>query len=619
MKGKYRAIAAIALILCLVSMIGTSLVTSDLGRVQVTNVSIRTEIGTLTGYLLVPDGASAQNKAPAVVVSHGSSASAEFVDSWYTELARRGYVVFAPNLYGHGDTPLPDKTYADTISYRSNGIYDAVEYLSTLSCVDATRIGVTGHSLGGGSALTTAEYYSNLEWEALQNGAEEAQAHALNKVAGSLSIGYPLDVNIAAAGVSTKFEGYLCDVGVVLGKYDDFQAWMNNGFLTNGYGAKWLNSQTGIAEVQGGIVEGEYYTNPENGYCFAGWNPPEIHNQNLISSSTNRALIEFFDHTLGAPTPIDSGNQLWMLKKGLGLVGMAGFFMFLLPAMYYLLKAPIFSGLAATKEVAAIPPLAGKAKRRFYVTTVVGALINTVLLVPMILVGSLALVNPIWPQSGTSGFALWGVMGGLVTLWMLRLGFGKFKGRSEELGTKVSGKQWWKTLLLAFAVVGTAYLLVLGAKYFFNTDFRAWSYAIRPFGPGRLLQALRYLPLFAVFQITNAMATRRNNFAGWSDGKRIVFSTVVCMIPIILMLLITYLPILFIGMPMWGQSGSNILLLAMGNGAIKLLSFIVSLAVISVINVKAQKLTGNIWLGALVNAALITMITVANCDSIVNF
>lgn len=618
MKHSQRLIAIIALLLCLISMVGTSLITSDAGKTEVINLNIKTEIGTLTGYLLVPENATADNPAPAVVVSHGASASAEFVDSWYTELARRGFVVFAPNLYGHGDTPLPDAAYADTISYLSNGLYDAVEYLYTLDCVDTARIGVTGHSLGGGSSLTTAEYYTKLEREALASGMSAADAHARNKIAACLSIGYPLDVNIEAAGVVSTFEGLLCDVGVVLGSYDDFQAWMNNGFLATEYGAKWLKAQTGLDTPTGGLAEGECYVNPDNGYALAAWNPAEIHNQNLISSNTNRALIEFFDHTLDAPNPLSSGNQLWTLKKGLGLVGMVGFFLFLFPCMYYLLKMPAFSGLAGN-EPADVELTDSKAKRRFFSTTVIGSLINTVLLVPMILIGSLALVNTIWPQSGTSGFALWGVFGGLVTLWMLRIGFGKFKGHSAALGTKIARKDWWRTVLMAFAVVGAAYLLVFAAKYFFNTDFRAWSYAIRPFGAGRLLQVLRYLPLFAVFQIANAISVRRNKFTGWSDGKRILFSTAICMIPIVLMLLITYLPILFIGMPLWGQSGSNILLLAMGNGAIKLLSFIVSLAVISAVNVKAQKLTGNIWLGALVNTLLITMITVGNCNSIVNF
>lgn len=92
MKNKQKLVAIIALVLCLVSMIGTSLITSNFGKVDVINLSIKTEIGTLTGYLLVPEGATAKNPAPAVVVSHGASASAEFVDSWYDELARRGYI-----------------------------------------------------------------------------------------------------------------------------------------------------------------------------------------------------------------------------------------------------------------------------------------------------------------------------------------------------------------------------------------------------------------------------------------------------------------------------------------------------------------------------------------------
>ena len=195
----------------------------------------------------------------------------------------------------------------------------------------------------------------------------------------------------------------------------------------------------------------------------------------------------------------------------------------------------------------------------------------------------------------------------------------KFKGNGEELGTKITRNQFAKTLVLSCIVVGCTYLLVFSAKYFFNSDFRFWSYAIRPFGAGRVLQAVRYLPLFAVFHIANALAVYRNNFTNWSENKRIAFSTLACLLPILIMLVITYVPILFTGVTLWSGSGTNLLMLAAANGVIRLYPFVITLAVISIINVKTQKLTGNIWLGTLINTLLFTMITVANFDSTIGF
>ena len=119
-KISQRFVLIIAVVLCVISMVGSSLITCDFGKVQVINVSTKTKVGTLTGYLLVPASASITNKVPAVVVGHGAGASSEDVDAWYIELSRRGYVVFAPNLYGHGDSSSADKSLSDTIYKLSN-------------------------------------------------------------------------------------------------------------------------------------------------------------------------------------------------------------------------------------------------------------------------------------------------------------------------------------------------------------------------------------------------------------------------------------------------------------------------------------------------------------------
>lgn len=623
MKKNARLLLIVSLVLCLLSMTGTSLIASDFSKVSITDISIRTPVGALTGQLFVPNSVSATNKAPAIIVSHGSSANEDFVESWSNELARRGYVVFTPNLYQHGDSPAVSSKYSDTESYKTDGLYDAVEYVYTLPCVDNTRIGITGHSLGGGDALTTATYYSSLESTALKNGVTPQAAHALNKIAAVLPVSYALefkpDFNIAGVQ-SYDFNGLLCNVGVILGKADDFQSWMDNGFLSSQFGKNWLASQTGITAPSGGVTQGQFYTNPQNGYCFVAWNPPGTHNMPLISPSAVQHVLQFFDHSLGAPVQMSDSNQIWIIKKILELLGIIGIFMFLLPCAYCLSKMPVFTKAKTGEQAVSAAFATPKEKRRFIRSLIGGAAINTIMLVPLILIGSIAMVGAIWPQSSTNGFALWGFVGGLVTLWMVRIGMGtKLKGHGEELGTKINKRQFSATLLLGCIVVGATFLIVFAAKYFFNAHFMFWNYDIRAFGVGRVTQALRYIPLFAVFQIGYAVSIYRNNFEGWSDRKRIWFSTLVGLAPIIIMILITYVPIFFIGAPLWGQSGKNLLLLAMANGAIKLPGLIIPVAIMSIINVKLQKITGNIWLGAIINTLMITMIAVANCNSIISY
>ena len=77
--------------------------------------------------------------------------------------------------------------------------------------------------------------------------------------------------------------------------------------------------------------------------------------------------------------------------------------------------------------------------------------------------------------------------------------------------------------------------------------------------------------------------------------------------------------LLFTGSSTFGTSGSNLILLAMGQGSIKLYSYIISVGITAFIHVKSQKYTGNIWAGVPINSLIICMITVANCNSITAF
>ena len=468
----HLVLIAVALALCIIGGIGAKLIVNDFGNVTVTTVSIPTQMGVLSGTLLVPDSATNDNKAPAIVVSHGATSNSESVDSWYMELARRGYVVLAPNMYEHGDSSLADEEYADTAEYDARGLIDDIEYIYTLPFVDTEKIAIIGHSLGGCCSMKTAKYYSDLEREALTNGATAEEAHSLNRVAACVTIGYPLEVKIDAmpSASSPDFEGYLCDLGVILGKCDDFQSWMNKDFLTNEYGPRWLETQTGIVVEE--VKEGEFYESESNGYVFAAWNPNEIHNANMISTKTTGYIVDFFDEVFGAPNPIDSNAQTWGWKMFFNVVGMIGMFLFIIPCLYYVLKIPVFQTLERENTLVAV-------------------------------------------RKGT----------GL-----------KYKENAEYFGFKTSWREFARTMGLAATVVG-----------------------------------------------------------------------------------LTYGPILFTGSPTFGCDGSNLILLASAQSAIKLVSYFIPLGVTAFIHVKSQKYTGNIWTGALINALLIAMITIGNCSTAAAF
>lgn len=615
MKKQSKTLLVISVVLVLISMLVSGAVQTSFGKVDVREISIVTEVGTLTGYLLVPSTATVDSPAPAIVTSHGYLNNREMQDINYVELSRRGYVVFAMNAYRHGDSSVPGAQFADTINVKSGGMVDAVEYLATLPFVDATRIGITGHSMGGSFATTTAIYYSNLEREALANGASAADAKALNLVAAALPVGmYPGE--IAASTDLSGNSGCLCDLGLVMGTYDEFFAAAGNSgeqVLSSDLTHTLLAVQTGLQQTDA-LEEGVVYTNPNNGYILAMYNPRETHAQNHFSIYSAGDVVRYFQETLPAPNPLSPGNQTWWLKELFNMVGLVGFFLFLVPFADLLLSLNFFSELR-TAGVPPIPALQpGKERRRFTTSIVLNVVLCVILIFPMMMAGYLLLISKWLPQDTTGGIGLWAFICGLVGLLALRIGSGKFKGRGKEFGVKVSWRTFWKSVLLAVSVVSAAYVLLFFADYIYQTDFRIWSFDLRVFSASKIWVALKYLPFFLVYFTVNTIMVSRNTFANWSERKQTWMAVLFNMLTPAVFLAISFLPLLFNEYTFWGLllKGNSLLASAGALVPILMIPFLPILGISAYISIKLYRLTGNIWPGALLNTLLITMITVAN-------
>lgn len=86
----------ISIVLMLLSCLATMAIQTDFGGVTVTEINWVTENGhTMNGWLFVPDTATAENPAPAIVTSHGMYNNKGMQDLNFVELSRRGYVVLA--------------------------------------------------------------------------------------------------------------------------------------------------------------------------------------------------------------------------------------------------------------------------------------------------------------------------------------------------------------------------------------------------------------------------------------------------------------------------------------------------------------------------------------------
>lgn len=153
---KYWKLLAICLAVMLLAACVSSVVKTAGGSVLIREVNINTRGGTLSGMIYVPKSALAlaedgsyAAQVPAVVLSEGYLNSNQMQDPNAIEFARRGFVVFSMDMYGHGNSDLSNTTDDPSNSGSVLGAIDAFNYVKTLPYVDKTRIGLIGHSMGG--------------------------------------------------------------------------------------------------------------------------------------------------------------------------------------------------------------------------------------------------------------------------------------------------------------------------------------------------------------------------------------------------------------------------------------------------------------------------------------
>ncbi len=121
-------------------------------------------------YLYVPHSKDKMKKHPAMLALHQTGAPGKELvdgqDAYAKELAQRGYVVIAPDYPGFGDLKDYDFENDRYQSGTMKGIFNhmrCVDLLRDREDVDADRIGVIGHSLGGHNAMFVGAFDTRLK------------------------------------------------------------------------------------------------------------------------------------------------------------------------------------------------------------------------------------------------------------------------------------------------------------------------------------------------------------------------------------------------------------------------------------------------------------------------
>lgn len=607
----------IALAICLISSVGAFLIQTDGGDVSVRTFSIPTDNGRyLSINLFKPDSATPDNPAPLIIASPGTYNSKEMQDVAAVEFSRRGFVVITFDPYFHGHSSPAEDPYTVMPYSLSGGQIELVEYAhAMLDYVDSDKIGVTGHSMGGRISMNTANYYTKLVKAALEEAAlpesdggteiteaEDAAAWANMKINASFPIGSTVTEEIAS--------DFLCNIGINNGIYDESPRTGEYLLVNSGLPeSEWLTADT--------LELGKYYGDASNGTLRVAYREHEIHPWNHFSKHTAANMINFFYSAFQMDNPIPADNQVWLAKELFNGLGIIGLFMLIVPSAALLMKVPCFKKLE-NEEPARLPALTTpKSKGFFWGGWAISWIVSGLTLFPVSLfakkiflvdITNNAQTATLFPQNITNGILLWALFNAIVGLILFVVSYkynGKAGGVTPEMwGIKTNIREVGLTLALALCIYAIFYGVVAISTKLFVTDYRLWILAIKTGEPNLMAAALGYAVLFFPFYFINSVLTNSaNRVDGMKEGWNIVICGLGNVLGIVIPTVIQYTTVFRTGLVAY-KDWNFPLLQATG--------LIVWLFVAAFISRKLFKLTGKVWLGAMVNCLIIVSIGCIN-------
>ncbi len=537
-------------------------VQSGFGSVSVTEVDFQATDGSLIhSTLQKPNYATTTDPLPGVVVIHGSQQNKEWVMAFGIELARRGFVVLTIDANGHGNSETGTGSGAA-----------ALDYITSLGYVDDTQVGLIGHSMGGGIA-----------WSALNESSVYVRALVL--------VGSGFRENMS----------YIPNTLVATGNFDSLSRYPQNPALLD----PWFN----VTSVVPGTTYGDFDNNTARRAVF----PRTNHLFETIDPVVVSETVEWMKNSLKGGIEdehwIESTFVLypfWLLG---GLVGLVGALLTIFPLIVILLDIPVFSDLKGkpTDEPAT--------KRAFYLYGMILGLIGVITFFPFLAVG--LLLARIIPFPTFYGLAVvaWILGGGLVAFLALYV-IQRRKGVSQSerdassptlrklfgTGGQKPLPHLLKTLVLTLIVFVWLYLLTLLVDLGLVLDLRCFLPGLHDLTLGQARLVPLYFVVFLVYTLvdgvwlTGIMLPESSGTWIRVQFNWTVKSVFIKTIPYLILIAFEFIGGYIAGAPLVPDM--------IGYSWLFFYAFAPWFAVCTVITMFGYRVTGNRWLGAMINSIL---------------
>jgi len=417
---------------------------------------------TVSGLLYTPSNATATTPAPAVLVSHGYINTREMQSTFAIELARRGFVVLAMDMTGHGYS-------GGIVGTADFGGPAALRYLRSLPVVDKANVGLEGHSMGSGpvmaAALAEPDGYRAIVLEGSTPGLLGAKAPENPK-----------------------------NLAVVFGQYDEFAGLMWG--VPKGSLVATSPRLAKVFGVAGPVEVGRVYGSVADGTGRVLLNPPITHPWEHFSRSGVGGAVEWFQKTLpaprAAPRAMASNDQIWLWKEIGTLIAFVGMVGLILATFDLLLGMGPFAKLNEAAQ-----PLVERRDGRWWLSLLITAALPALTYFPLMKAGQVFFPMPLFPQWIQNQLLVWALGTALISYVI---------GRVLKQGKPAFTHRWALSLGAALVTMGLAYLSLVIVDILFKVDYRFWVLGLKPLDATRAFQLPAYLILWTGFFLVSLRA-----------------------------------------------------------------------------------------------------------------
>ena len=441
--------------------------------VTVTDVRFPAEKGVvMSGLLYTPATASAAHPAPAILASHGYINTREMQSPFAIELSRRGFVVLAMDMTGHGYS-------TGNVGADGFGGPAALSYLRSLPMVDKANIGLEGHSLGGApviaAALAQPDGYRSMVLEGSTLG--------LFGQPGQGTLTFPRNL------------------AVVFGQFDEFASMWQQAKGSDVPQSKRLRDMFGASFP---ITPGEVYGDPTAGTGRVLYNPPVTHPWEHFSRAGIGSAVGWFQKTLtGAASPRDPNDQIWLWKEVGTLIAFLGLVVLMLGTFELALATPLFA--AMTRPATPVNEARGPGWWLSFILTTTVPAATFYLFMKL---GLVFLPMKLFPQWITNQLLVWALLNALITLVL------GFVLRRPKAGFSFHGL---RSVAIGVLTVGVGYLSLVLVDRLFKVDYRFWVVGLKPLDGQHAIWFAAYLVPWLVFFLV-ALRALAANLAVKDDG-----------------------------------------------------------------------------------------------------